>query len=734
MKYLDSKRIRGSSANPATPLHDIDFTEYANQSAGEAAWISSSTSGSNGYMIYDHTNKNLDCRNQGSSAGAKICYYDLGASVNATDWRIRFRYSSSSFSAESTGGKSYYTGFSISNAYDTADTGSPDWFGLKFIADAGSAQSQFYGTDGGSQSGTTMSFSPTSNSGVNDVFVEWHFVSGTCTCKFFTDSDYDTQISGSATVTKSTSVAGLRYFMVYLRQDNGGNGDNEFVVDDFEFINGTESTDEKATLVTAAAVTTHYLGHNEDNMAQNGVMGVAVNSGSSLIGKEITKVSFWARYINGATNGTLYCRAWDSSGNVPSTVAKNFGSIDGSTLTSSMAKYTFTIDSGTYTIAQNSHIGLEYSGSANNVEILGQNSGGAYGTWFEYDGSYSGSNGTKTPNIEVTESATSNLPENTLFEETDTRSVYFLQSGEWVAAAYVGAYQAITCGGAGSNEVPFNTTIISSGAAGGAWTTAANMPDAIWNFGSGMGDAGRSTFMVFGGHNATGGDGGELDDSYKFNGTTWSSNIDMPHNHNGCANGGGSSAGALAAGGRSGGMINGVSIYNGSSWSDNGDMNTMVMNIGGDGDNSDFLRVGGRGSGNGQNPTSDQSSVESYDGSSWSSESAIGTAIAYHAYFGNSSDGISLGGAYNYTKTDDVSTYNGSSWSTSASDLPIATSLLSGASNNTSASTNCITWGGFVASGTSPTTKSYLYNGTSWTEKNNLTYGGQGMAAGVKGL
>ena len=252
IKYLDAKRIRGSSANPATPLHDIDFTEYANQSAGEAAWISSSTSGSNGYMIYDHTNKNLDCRNQGSSAGAKICYYDLGASVNATDWRIRFRYNSSSFSAESTGGKSYYTGFSISNAYDTADTGSPDWFGLKFIADAGSAQSQFYGTDGGSQSGTTMSFSPTSNSGVNDVFVEWHFVSGTCTCKFFTDSDYDTQISGSATVTKSTSVAGLRYFMVYLRQDNGGNGDNEFVVDDFEFINGTESTDEKATLIDSS--------------------------------------------------------------------------------------------------------------------------------------------------------------------------------------------------------------------------------------------------------------------------------------------------------------------------------------------------------------------------------------------------------------------------------------------------------------------------------------------------
>jgi len=264
--YLSGGRIQGRSDDGTTanrtPLHDIDFTEYADQSAGEAAWVSASTSGSNGYMVYDHTNKNLDCRNQGNSAGAKICYYDLGASVNATDWRLRFRINNSSFVTESTGGKSYYTGFSISNAYDTADTGSPDWFGLKFIADGGAAgQTQFYGTDGGSQSGTSMSFAPTVNSGVNDIFVEWHFVSGTCTCKFFTDSDYDTQISGTATVTKSTSVAGLRYFMVYLRQDpSGGNGDNEFVVDDLEFINGTltETTDKSKASITNVPVGTRY--------------------------------------------------------------------------------------------------------------------------------------------------------------------------------------------------------------------------------------------------------------------------------------------------------------------------------------------------------------------------------------------------------------------------------------------------------------------------------------------
>ena len=93
-----------------------------------------------------------------------------------------------------------------------------------------------------------------------------------------------------------------------------------------------------------------------------------------------------------------------------------------------------------------------------------------------------------------------------------------------------------------------------------------------------------------------------------------------------------------------------------------------------------------------------------------------------------------MGGAYNYTKTDDVTTYNGSSWSTSASDLPIATSYIAGGTNTTLSSTNLMVWGGKPASGDDPTDKTYFYNGTAWTEKDALTYSAQGMAGGLKGL
>jgi len=329
------------------------------------------------------------------------------------------------------------------------------------------------------------------------------------------------------------------------------------------------------------------------------------------------------------------------------------------------------------------------------------------------------------------------LQENTIFEQTDNQGVFWLQSDAWV---YGGTYQAIFSGGAGitGEETANNLTSISSDVPGGSWTTAATLPDSIWNLGSGMGDDGISTFMVWGGHNNTSGDNGELNTSYKFDGTTWGSSITTPVKHNGCANGGGSSGGALAAGGRDASvsyLISEVSKFNGTSWADAGDLDKETMNMGGDGDNSDYLRVAGTGSNGGQNPTFDTATVQSYNGSSWSSSPTnLGTAIAYNRYFGNTSGGICVGGAYNYTLTDDVQTYNGSSWTTVA-DLVFATRHVCGGSNNTLASTNSIIWGGSGDGvGNEGTARSFIWNGTTWTEKNALPYVTISGASGVKGL
>ena len=249
--------------------------------------------------------------------------------------------------------------------------------------------------------------------------------------------------------------------------------------------------------------------------------------------------------------------------------------------------------------------------------------------------------------------------------------------------------------------------------------------------GSGMGSGGKSTYFIWGGHNNSSGDSGEVTTSYKFNGSSWGSSTTTTHKHNGCANGGGSSGGALGVGGRNAGMIRDCAEFNGTSWSDASDINRNDMHIGGDGDDTDFLRVGGRGSSNGQNPTSDNASTESYNGSSWSSETSLGSAIAYNRYYGTSSDGIMVGGAYNYSVTNDCQTFNGSSWS-SSTDLSVNRRHIAGGSNGTLSSTNTIIWSG--SDGSSVHDDSYFWNGTAWTQKNDLPYASQAPSGGVKGL
>jgi hypothetical protein len=394
-----------------------------------------------------------------------------------------------------------------------------------------------------------------------------------------------------------------------------------------------------------------------------------------------------------------------------------------------------------------SHSGALVSGSAETGTITGATDldtvqSGAYGresgsATYVIDNIkiYNGvTTATGTPVYETIFSASSDLPENTIFEQTDNQGVFWLQSDAWV---YGGAYEAISCGGATNNEVAFNTTYISSDVIGGAWTASATMPDNTWQLGSSMGDSGRSTFMIWGGHNNTAGDNGELDNSYKFNGTTWGSNIDMARNTSGCANGGGSSGGALCCGGRDGNsgeyLINDTEKFNGTSWSDAGDVDTHLSHAGGDGDNTDYLRVAGTGSSNGQNPTFYTSTVQSYNGSSWSgSPTNLGTAISYNRYYGNTSDGIVIGGK-NPNVTADVETYNGSSWTDVAS-IPVAKRHITGGSNNTLASTKVIIWGGHFDSTSVVSDKSHLWNGTTWTEKNAIPVANMGGAGGVKGL
>jgi len=111
--------------------------------------------------------------------------------------------------------------------------------------------------------------------------------------------------------------------------------------------------------------------------------GLSVVEGAEIVGKTITKISFVLKKV-GSPTGTIYVRAWDSSGDIPSTVAANFGTKDVSTISTSYTKYTFEMASGEYEVISGSQIGMEWVSPphSDDVYMQGQNSASTEGLWF----------------------------------------------------------------------------------------------------------------------------------------------------------------------------------------------------------------------------------------------------------------------------------------------------------------------------------------------------------------
>jgi len=111
--------------------------------------------------------------------------------------------------------------------------------------------------------------------------------------------------------------------------------------------------------------------------------GLSVQAGSEIVGKTITKISFNLKRV-GSTTGTVYVRAWDSSGDIPDTVAANFGSFDAATLPETYTQYTFEMASGDYEVISGSQIGLDWGAGShtNDIYMNGQMSASAEGKLF----------------------------------------------------------------------------------------------------------------------------------------------------------------------------------------------------------------------------------------------------------------------------------------------------------------------------------------------------------------
>ena len=171
--------------------------------------------------------------------------------------------------------------------------------------------------------------------------------------------------------------------------------------------------------------------------------------------------------------------------------------------------------------------------------------------------------------------------------------------------------------------------------------------------------------------------------------------------------GGGDSSDALVGGGSTTaiyGASRTTESFNGTSWSSESLLNTGRHTLGGDGNSTDGICFQGLIGG------SDQSITEEYNGTSWSTG---GSANARRSVGGggSSTDAITFGG-YNGGNQANTQEYNGTAWSNGGS-LASGTRELQGGGN----SSHGVSIGGTASS---VVTTCATYNGSSWTSTGSL--------------
>ena len=235
-----------------------------------------------------------------------------------------------------------------------------------------------------------------------------------------------------------------------------------------------------------------------------------------------------------------------------------------------------------------------------------------------------------------------------------------------------------------------------------------------------MGAAGTQTASVF--------FGGRLipppsakNETEEYNGTSFSE-----QNNLGTARYSGGGAGTQTAGLFFSGAVGGSTSvdteeYNGTSWSEQNDMNVERRTMSGTaGTQTAALYFGGYRDIT-PTPNGAMNSTESYNGTSWTAEPALNTAVWQNTGDGIQTAAVSVGGPPTQTEH-----YDGSSWTTNAA---INTVKIAAAAAGTTS--NILVYGGTTDGGdTGLTATTELYNGTSWSEVADLGTARRGLGKG----
>ena len=246
---------------------------------------------------------------------------------------------------------------------------------------------------------------------------------------------------------------------------------------------------------------------------------------------------------------------------------------------------------------------------------------------------------------------------------------------------------------------------------GSSWTETTDI-----NLGRYLGASGgtSTSTLIFGGYPAGGGAPGYADKTESWNGSAWTEVGDLNLGRGYFGGAGASNALALGFGGDIPGTPARAQTesWNGSTWTEVNDLNTARYgpHYGGIGTYIDTLCVGGY---------TEQAVVEQWNGSSWTEVADIATGRENCSAAGSNTNGAIMAGGSTST-TAQLATaqeWNNAvpvgAWSTGAS-INTARRVLGGTGIYTSA----LAFGGY--NGTAQVANTESYNGTSWTEVNDL--------------
>jgi hypothetical protein len=167
---------------------------------------------------------------------------------------------------------------------------------------------------------------------------------------------------------------------------------------------------------------------------------------------------------------------------------------------------------------------------------------------------------------------------------------------------------------------------------------------------------------------AFGGTGPAKDDeTEEYNGSSWSEQDDLNTARRDLG-GAGTQTAALAFGGEAGpGRVAIAEAYDGSSWTEGPDLNTARNNNGGTGTQTAALSFGGVVPG-----PAKSNATEEYDGSSWTNSNNMNNARSELGSAGIQTAGLAIGGEEPPGGVTRLETYDGSTWSTSPATLSTA--------------------------------------------------------------